>query len=188
MAAYLYAFERLDVWKLAKDFAVALYKITEGFPREERFGLISQMNRAAVSVASNIAEGSSRTSKKDKAHFYQIAYSSLMEVTSQLVIVKDLGYINEQVHDQIRTKIYEISNKLNALHKSQLIWRLLNWGNAERWNWRIVKLLNWGSRGCLLFYNWTAAELVKCRTKSMLILKFCTSLTFYNSTIKQLTN
>ena len=121
MAAYLYAFERLDVWKLAKDFAVALYKITEGFPWEERFGLISQMNRAAVSVASNIAEGSSRTSKKDKAHFYQIAYSSLMEVTSQLVIVKDLGYINEQVHDQIRTKLYEISNKLNALHKSQLI-------------------------------------------------------------------
>jgi four helix bundle protein len=120
MMAYLFSFEKLDVWKLAKDLAVDLYKITDGFPREERFGLVSQMNRDAVSVASNIAEGSFRTSKKDKAHFYQIAFSSLMEVTSQLAIVKELGFIDEQEHERIRTKICEISNKLNALHKSQL--------------------------------------------------------------------
>jgi four helix bundle protein len=120
MPAYLFAFEKLDVWQLAKDFAVNLYKITNEFPREERFGLVSQMNRAAVSVASNIAEGSSRTSRKDRAHFYQIAFSSLMEVTSQLAIVKELGFIYEQEHERLRTKIYEISNKLNALHKSQL--------------------------------------------------------------------
>ena len=117
---YLFAFEKLNVWKLAKDFAVELYKITDGFPREERFGLASQMNRAAVSVASNIAEGSSRTSKKDRAHFYQIAFSSLMEVTSQLVIVKDLGFIDNKEHERLRLIIYEISNKLNALYKSQL--------------------------------------------------------------------
>ena len=115
---YLFAFEKLNVWKLAKDFAVELYKITNGFPREERFGLASQMNRAAVSVASNIAEGSSRTSKKDRAHFYQIAFSSLMEVTSQLVIVKDLGFIDNKEHERLRLIIYDISNKLNALYKS----------------------------------------------------------------------
>ena len=117
---YLFAFEKLNVWKLAKDFAVELYKITNGFPREERFGLASQMNRAAVSVASNIAEGSSRTSKKDRAHFYQIAFSSLMEATSQLDIVKDLGFIERKEHERLRLIIYEISNKLNALYKSQL--------------------------------------------------------------------
>ena len=120
MADYLFAYEKLDVWKLAKDFAVALYKITEGFPKEERYGLVSQMNRAAVSVASNIAEGSARTSSKDKAHFYQMAYSSLMEVTSQLTIVKELAFVNEQEYKLLRIKIYEISNKLNSLHKSQL--------------------------------------------------------------------
>ncbi len=116
---YLFAFEKLDVWKLAKDFAVELYKVTNSFPKEEKFGLVSQMNRAAVSVASNIAEGSARISKKDKAHFYQIAFSSLMEVTSQLLIVRDLGFIEVKEHDRLRLIIYEISNKLNALYKSQ---------------------------------------------------------------------
>jgi len=117
---YLFAFEKLDVWKLAKDFAVELYRVTDSFPREEKFGLVSQMNRAAVSVASNIAEGSSRISKKDKAHFYQIAFSSLMEVTSQLLIVRDLGFIENKEYERLRLIIYEISNKLNALRKSQL--------------------------------------------------------------------
>ena len=118
--AYLFAFEKLDVWQLAKNFAVDLYKITQCFPKEERFGLASQINRAAVSVASNIAEGSSRKSKKDTAHFYQIAFNSLMEVTSQLVIVRDLDFIECKEFDRLRLIIYEISNKLNALYNSRL--------------------------------------------------------------------
>jgi four helix bundle protein len=117
---YLFAFEKLDVWKLAKDFSIEIYKLTKKFHREERFGLMSQLNRAAISVASNIAEGSSRKSKKDKAHFYQIAYGSLMEVASQLIIVRELGFMADQDYASLRTKLHEISNKLNALYKSQL--------------------------------------------------------------------
>ena len=116
---YLFAFEKLDVWKLAKEFSIEMYKITKNFPPEERFGLVSQMNRAAVSVASNIAEGSARKGLKDKANFYQIAYSSLMEVTSQLLIAKELGFIQEDSHKDLRSRIHELSNKLNALYNSQ---------------------------------------------------------------------
>lgn len=116
---YLFAFEKLDVWKLAKEFSIEMYKITKNFPPEERFGLVSQMNRAAVSVASNIAEGSARKGLKDKANFYQIAYSSLMEVTSQLLIAKELGFIQEDSHKTLRLTIHELSNKLNALYNSQ---------------------------------------------------------------------
>ena len=116
---YLFAFEKLDVWKLAKEFSIEMYKITKNFPPEERFGLVLQMNRAAVSVASNIAEGCARKGLKDKANFYQIAYSSLMEVTSQLLIAKELGFIQEDSHKDLRSRIHELSNKLNALYNSQ---------------------------------------------------------------------
>jgi len=116
---YLFAFERLEVWQLVKEFATGMYKATRTFPSEERFGLVSQLNRAAISVASNIAEGSSRKSRKDKAHFIQIAYSSLMEVASQLLIAKELGFVQEDNHKDLRLKICEISNKLNALYNAQ---------------------------------------------------------------------
>lgn len=115
---YTFAFEKLEVWKSAKEFAISVYTVTKSFPTEERFGLVSQMNRAAVSVASNIAEGSARKGRKDKANFYQIAYSSLMEVTSQLLIAKDLKLVQEDTYNMLRKKIYEISNKLNALYNS----------------------------------------------------------------------
>jgi four helix bundle protein len=120
MHPYTFAFEKLDVWKLAKEFSIEMYKITKKFPQEERFGLVSQLNRATISVASNIAEGSARKSRKDKAHFYQIAYASLMEVASQLIIVWELGLIAVQDYTSLRTKLHKISNKLNALYNSQL--------------------------------------------------------------------
>ena len=117
---HTFAFEKLEVWKLDKKLATSVYKVTKSFPSEERFGLVSQMNRAAVSVASNIAEGSARRGRKDKANFYQIAYSSLMEVTSQLLIAKDLEFVQENTQSILRKKIYEISNKLHALYNSQV--------------------------------------------------------------------
>lgn len=116
---YLFAFEKLDVWKLAKEFSIEIYGVTKNFPPEERFGLVSQMNRAAVSVASNIAEGSARKGPKDKANFYQIAYSSLMEVTSQILIARELGLIEDENHKILRSRVLELSNKLNALYNSQ---------------------------------------------------------------------
>ncbi|MBI3465367.1 MAG: four helix bundle protein [Planctomycetes bacterium] len=79
----MFGFEKLEVWQLAIEFADQVYAQTAGFPTDERFGLTSQMRRAAVSVSANIAEGSGRGSKQDFARFLEIAYGSLMEVVSQ---------------------------------------------------------------------------------------------------------
>ena len=100
--------------------AVSIYETTSSFPDEEKFGLTSQMRRAGVSVSSNIAEGSSRVSPKDQAHFYHMAYSSLMEVLSQLLIAKELEFVNDEVTEELKKEISKISYKLNSLRKSAL--------------------------------------------------------------------
>ena len=102
--SYKFSFEKLEVWQLSKDFVKEIYKITESFPKSEKYGLISQITRASVSVASNLAEGTSRVSYKDQAHFSQLAYSSLMEVICQLIIAKDLHMIKEVNYQDLRTK------------------------------------------------------------------------------------
>ncbi len=113
-----YGFEKLLVWQESKDIAVIIYKTTQSFPSEEKYGLTNQLRRAAISVSSNIAEGSNRTTKNDQARFYSIAYSSLMEVLSQIIISRELGFIQNEQHKNIRLKIESISNKLNALKNS----------------------------------------------------------------------
>jgi len=113
-------FEKLRVWHLAKDLTKNIYSITRNFPADERFGLINQINRAAVSVISNIAEGSGRTSRKDQAHFSQLAYSSLLEVACQLQLAQELGYFKQEVFQDVRKHIHEVSAMLNALRNSQL--------------------------------------------------------------------
>ena len=99
--------------------AIEIYNLTKRFPSEERFGITAQLNRAVISITSNIAEGSSRVSNKDRAHFYQIAYSSAMEVVSLLILGKDLKFLSDDDYNILRIKILEITNKLNALYKSQ---------------------------------------------------------------------
>jgi four helix bundle protein len=84
----MFRFEELDVWQKAVEHAGRVYEITRGFPDDERYGLTSQMRRSAVSVSSNIAEGSGRTSDTDFARFLEIAYGSLMENVSQSRIAK----------------------------------------------------------------------------------------------------
>ena len=115
-----YPFEKLEVWHLSKDLTKEIYSLTKKFPPDEKFGLISQMNRAAISVASTIAEGSARISKKDQGHFSQIAYSSLMELSCQLIISFELGYLMSGDYDKLRNSIEKISNKLNALRQYQV--------------------------------------------------------------------
>ena len=83
---HTYAFEKLEVWHDAKQFVVTIYKITGNFPAEEKFGIINQIRRASIAIASNIAEGSGRKTTKDQSHFYHIAYSSALEVLNQLII------------------------------------------------------------------------------------------------------
>ncbi|WP_409029146.1 four helix bundle protein [Gracilimonas sediminicola] len=113
-----YSFEKLDVWKKSKDFAVKIYRVTQSFPKEEKFGLVSQLRRASISVSSNIAEGSSRTSGKDQGRFYTIAYSSTIEVLNQLMISKELQFLTVEAYNELRADIEHITAMINRLHNS----------------------------------------------------------------------
>ena len=117
---YTFSFEKLNVWVNSKELVTEIYKLTRNFPDEEKFGLTNQLRRASISIASNLAEGTSRQTNKDKAHFSTMAFSSLMEVLNQLIIAKDLNYISNSDYNNLRTHIEKISNMLNALRKSQL--------------------------------------------------------------------
>jgi four helix bundle protein len=116
----VFSFEDLTVWKDSKELTKVIYSITSSFPDNEKFGLVSQMRRASISVSSNIAEGSSRVSPKDQAHFYHLSYSSLMEVFSQFLVSKELGLIADMKENNIRDKVSKISYKLNSLRTSAL--------------------------------------------------------------------
>ncbi len=94
--AVMFNFEKLDVWQKAIDFADLVYKHTRNFPADERFGLTNQMRRAAVSISSNIAEGTSRMSQIDFARFIEIATGSVFEVVSQSFIGRRQGFLNEE--------------------------------------------------------------------------------------------
>src|SRR2546425_10420169 len=96
----MFNFEKLDVWNEAIDFADLVYSITRAFPDDERFGLTSQMRRAAVSVSSNIAEGSARMSRADFAHFIEIATGSLFEAVSQSEISTRQGFLSKSDYDR----------------------------------------------------------------------------------------
>ncbi|HMT54827.1 MAG TPA: four helix bundle protein [Saprospiraceae bacterium] len=110
-----FSFEKLDVWKDAKDFVVKIYQLTEVYPNDEKFGLISQIRTASLSVTNNISEGTSRWSSKEKIRFIEIAFSSLMEVLNCLIISKELNLIDEKIFLELRLDIGKISNKLNSL-------------------------------------------------------------------------
>lgn len=117
---YTYPFEKLDVWQLSKKLVVKVYTLTKAFPADEKFGLVNQMRRAAVSISSNIAEGSGRITSKDQAHFYNMAYGTLMELLNQLLIAFDLGWVTAVEVNETRISLEEISAKINALRKSIL--------------------------------------------------------------------
>lgn len=117
--SHQYPFEKLRVWQAARDLAKSVYLVTNRFPRSEIYGLTSQCNRAAVSVAANLAEGSSRRSKKDQAHFSEIAYSSLAEVACLLILCRDVGLLSSDSEAALRESIEHLSAQLNALHRSQ---------------------------------------------------------------------
>jgi len=117
---YQFTFERLEVWQKSRTLAKEIYQLSLGFPAEERFGLTSQVRRAIVSVCSNIAEGAARASKKDQKHFYELSFSSLMEVMNQLVISSDLAYIPDSSLALLRDKIERISFMLIKLRDSRM--------------------------------------------------------------------
>jgi four helix bundle protein len=115
-----YSFEKLIVWQKARNLAGVIYKSSMNFPKEELFGLTSQMRRCGISISSNIAEGSGRQNAKDKARFTEIAYSSALELLNQLIIAKDLEYVSAENYTLIRTELEETTFLLDSLRKSQL--------------------------------------------------------------------
>jgi four helix bundle protein len=110
-----YSYKNLNVYQDAKAFVVAVYKLLDSFPETEKFALCNQIRRAAISVTSNLAEGVSRTSNKEKVHFLEIAYASLMEVDSQLDVSIELGYITVEQYELINKQINNIGRQLSVL-------------------------------------------------------------------------
>ena len=110
-----YSYKNLNVYQDAKAFVVAVYKLLDTFPDTEKFALCNQIRRAAISVTSNIAEGVSRTSNKEKIHFLEIAYASMMEVDSQLDVSIELGYITIEQYELINKQINNIGRQLSVL-------------------------------------------------------------------------
>ncbi len=117
---FKYSFEKLEVWQDSIELVKLVYKITKDFLIEEKYGLISQLRRASVSIASNLSEGTSRITNKDKAHFTTLSFSSAMEVLNQLIISKELDFIKEKDYIETREQLSKVTNKLNALRKAQL--------------------------------------------------------------------
>lgn len=117
---YKYNFEKLQVWVESKELTKQIYKITKKFPKDEKFGFISQLRRASISICSNIAEGVSRSTGKDKARFMTIAFSSAVEVVNQLIISHELELITLTQYEALRKQLESITNKLNALRKYQI--------------------------------------------------------------------
>jgi four helix bundle protein len=121
----MFNFEKLDVWHRAVEFADLIYADTRSFPRDERFGLTNQMRRAAVSISSNIAEGTSRSSKTssktDFARFIEISTGSLFEVVSQAFIAKRQGFLKEDQFQILYRAAEEQSRMQSGLRKSLFI-------------------------------------------------------------------
>ena len=113
MSKTTFYFQNLEIYSLGKKLVVETYKLTDNFPPKEKFCLINQMNRAAISVPSNIAEGTARSTVKDKVHFINIAYGSLMELICQMEIALDLGYIDNDTQEEFISKAKNLSIKLS---------------------------------------------------------------------------
>jgi four helix bundle protein len=110
--------EQLDVFKLAHELTLSVYKITFKFPQEETFALASQMRRAASSVGMNLVEGSMRLNKRDFRRFVGIARGSAAEVSYQLLLAKDLGYISKEVFEALRSDYDRVGQMLTRLAQS----------------------------------------------------------------------
>lgn len=109
------SFRKLNVYIKAKELVKQVYELIKKFPREEQYALCDQLRRSVISVPSNIAEGSGRQSQKDQAHFYTIAYGSLMEAFSQVDVACDLGYITQEDFSRIEVLIDEEAKMLCGL-------------------------------------------------------------------------
>lgn len=110
-------FRDLEVWQSSDLFVKRIYILTGTFPKEEKFGLVSQINRCAVSIPSNISEGCSRTSQKDFSRFLQISLGSAFELETQIEIAKEIGFIDLILHSEIIAELNTIQKRIQSLKK-----------------------------------------------------------------------
>ena len=108
----------LRVWQQSIEMVTSIYLMTKAFPKDEIFGLVSQMHRAAVSVPSNIAEGYARGTDKEKLHFLRISSGSMSEIETQLILSLNLGYIGQETYNELSEQITSVWKQLNALISS----------------------------------------------------------------------
>src|SRR4030043_2420105 len=108
-------FHNLKVWERAHALTISLYKATKDFPKDELYGLTSQIRRSSSSIPMNIAEGCGRDSQAEMIHFFQIAMGSSSELEYQLLLVYDLHYLDEQVFLELTKELGEVRRMLNAL-------------------------------------------------------------------------
>jgi four helix bundle protein len=114
----MFGFERLEVWQKAVEYACTIYDVTRTFPKDELFGPTSQLRRSSVSVASNIAEGSSRSSRADFNRFIEIAYGSLLESVSELTIAQRQKFIRPSDFAKIYNQAEELARMLSGLRRT----------------------------------------------------------------------
>ncbi|MGN0834638.1 MAG: four helix bundle protein [Candidatus Spyradosoma sp.] len=114
-----FSFQKLLVWQKAREFVKCVYSVLNRLPASERFVLADQLRRAAISVPSNIAEGSAKESPRDQVRFIEIAYGSLMESFCQLQLAEDLGYIFREDFEALARRVQEIARMLSGLRASK---------------------------------------------------------------------
>lgn len=114
----MHRFKELEVWKSSRVFCISIYEATANFPDNEKFGLVSQLRRASVSVASNIAEGASRSSNKDFYRFLEIAIGSTYEIETQVLIASDLNFLNQKDSEKLINELQSIIKMLSKLMSS----------------------------------------------------------------------
>ncbi len=116
----MHNFRKLTIWTKSIAFVTDIYRITKTFPKEEKFGLCSQMERAAVSVPANIAEGSAKSSDKDFARFLEMSLGSAYELESELLVTRNLNYINEDVYSSFQSNLIEVEKMIIAFRDKLL--------------------------------------------------------------------
>ncbi len=114
----MHNFKDLRVWQKAIDLTIEIYSALSSFPQDEKYGLVSQMKRAAVSIPSNIAEGAGRNSNKEFKHFLSISLGSLFEIETQLIIASRLQLINTETTQELSPKISDLQRMVFALEKT----------------------------------------------------------------------
>ncbi len=114
----MFRFEKLEIWQLAIEYCLEIYSLTNKFPKQEQFGLVAQLKRAAVSISSNIAEGSGGTTTKDFINFLNIAIKSTLETVSQLLFCEKAGFLSKEKREHLYNKAEILIKKINAFKKS----------------------------------------------------------------------